>query len=379
MTVHFIGAGPGAADLITLRGRDLLARCPVCLYAGSTVPAGAARPLPRQAPAWSTPPRSPSTRSRRNTSPPTPPGSTWPGCTPATSRSTAPSPSRSAASSGLGIPYTLTPGVPAFAAAAAALGRELTVPEVAQSVVLTRVSGRASAMPPRRNARRLRRHRRDAGHPPRHPRAGPDRRRAAAVLRRRLPGGDRRPRLLARRARPARHAWHDPGACRTGADRAHRPDPGRPRPAGRRLPRQRPLRPRLPAPISRWRGRMNQHSMTPSTLPRSHPPRDAGAAARPRLARRRRAGRSRPADAARRQRARPGRHRGPRRPGRPARPRIRATRRRAHLRRQARRQALGPAGRHHRAPDHPRAAPAAACCASRAATRSSSAAAARRC
>ena len=48
-----------------------------------------------------------------------------------------------------GIPYTLTPGVPAFAAAAAALGRELTVPEVAQSVVLTRVPGRASRMPER--------------------------------------------------------------------------------------------------------------------------------------------------------------------------------------------------------------------------------------
>jgi precorrin-4/cobalt-precorrin-4 C11-methyltransferase len=50
---------------------------------------------------------------------------------------------------GLGIPYTVTPGVPAFAAAAAALGRELTLPEVAQSVVLTRTPGRASAMPAR--------------------------------------------------------------------------------------------------------------------------------------------------------------------------------------------------------------------------------------
>src|SRR6202030_3915656 len=49
----------------------------------------------------------------------------------------------------LAIPYTITPGVPAFAAAAAALGRELTLPEVAQSVVLTRTGGRASAMPPR--------------------------------------------------------------------------------------------------------------------------------------------------------------------------------------------------------------------------------------
>jgi precorrin-4/cobalt-precorrin-4 C11-methyltransferase len=48
-----------------------------------------------------------------------------------------------------GIAYSLTPGVPAFAAAAAAIGRELTLPEVAQSVVLTRISGRASRMPPR--------------------------------------------------------------------------------------------------------------------------------------------------------------------------------------------------------------------------------------
>ena len=45
MTVHFIGAGPGAADLITVRGRDLIARCPVCLYAGSIVPRESARAL----------------------------------------------------------------------------------------------------------------------------------------------------------------------------------------------------------------------------------------------------------------------------------------------------------------------------------------------
>jgi precorrin-4/cobalt-precorrin-4 C11-methyltransferase len=38
VTIHFIGAGPGAPDLITVRGRDLIARCPVCLYAGSLVP-----------------------------------------------------------------------------------------------------------------------------------------------------------------------------------------------------------------------------------------------------------------------------------------------------------------------------------------------------
>ena len=74
-----------------------------------------------------------------------------------------------------GIPYTLTPGVPAFAAAAAALGCELTVPEVAQSVVLTRVSGRASRMPRRRDACRLRRDGSDARHPSRHPGSRPGR------------------------------------------------------------------------------------------------------------------------------------------------------------------------------------------------------------
>ena len=81
-----------------------------------------------------------------------------------------------------GIPYTLTPGVPAFAAAAAALGRELTVPEVAQSVVLTRMPGRASRMPETRDAGGIRRDRRDAGHPSGDPRRRQDRRRAHAVL-----------------------------------------------------------------------------------------------------------------------------------------------------------------------------------------------------
>ena len=107
-----------------------------------------------------------------------------------------------------GIAYTVTPGVPAFAAAAAALGQELTLPEVAQSVVLTRTSGRASAMPPGENARGLRRDRRDARHPSvdPHPRQG--RGRAAAALRRRLPGRRGLSRELARRAHHPRHARH---------------------------------------------------------------------------------------------------------------------------------------------------------------------------
>ena len=55
MTVHFIGAGPGAVDLLTLRARDLIAASPVCLYAGTYVPAGDAGPLPARARGRSTP------------------------------------------------------------------------------------------------------------------------------------------------------------------------------------------------------------------------------------------------------------------------------------------------------------------------------------
>jgi precorrin-4/cobalt-precorrin-4 C11-methyltransferase len=146
MTVHFIGAGPGAADLITLRGRDLIARCPVCLYAGSIVPRALLDVCPPGARIVDTAPMSLDEIEAEFVR---------------------------AAAAGLdvarlhsgdlslysalaeqlrrlkrrGIAYTLTPGVPAFAAAASALASELTVPEVAQSVVITRIGGRASAMP----------------------------------------------------------------------------------------------------------------------------------------------------------------------------------------------------------------------------------------
>ena len=146
MTVHFIGAGPGAADLITVRGMKLLGQCPVCLYAGSIV---------------------------------APQMLDW--CSPGTRivdtaplsldeieaeyvRAEAAGHDVARLHSGdlsvwsavaeqmrrldrLRIGYTLTPGVPAFAAAAAALRRELTIPALAQSLVLTRLSGRASPMP----------------------------------------------------------------------------------------------------------------------------------------------------------------------------------------------------------------------------------------
>lgn len=70
------------------------------------------------------------------------------GCALATRRSTAPSPSKRDASTPPHVPYEIVPGVPAFAASAAVLGRELTVPEVGQSLIITRVQARSTAMPP---------------------------------------------------------------------------------------------------------------------------------------------------------------------------------------------------------------------------------------
>jgi len=146
MSVHFIGAGPGAADLITVRGRDLLARCPVCLYAGSIVPVELLAYCPPGARLVDTAPLSldqiEAEYVRADAA-----GedvarlhsgdlSIWSAVAEQIRRLEA-----------RGIAYTLTPGVPAFAAAAAALGRELTIPAVAQSLVLTRLGGRASPMP----------------------------------------------------------------------------------------------------------------------------------------------------------------------------------------------------------------------------------------
>ena len=148
MTVHFIGAGPGAADLITVRGRDLLAACPVCLYAGSIVSPELLQYCPAEARLVDTAPMSLDEIEAEF----------------ATAHGEGKDVARlhsgdlsvwSAVAEQIrrlekhAIAYTLTPGVPSFAAAAAALGRDLTIPEVAQSLVLTRVSGRASKMPER--------------------------------------------------------------------------------------------------------------------------------------------------------------------------------------------------------------------------------------
>ena len=146
MTVHFIGAGPGAPDLLTLRGRDLIAACPVCLYAGSLVPEAVLDHCPDGA-------RIVNTASmdlddilseieaahgaghdvaRLHSGD----LSVWSAMGEQLRRLRA-----------AGIPFTVTPGVPSFAAAAASLGAELTLPGIAQSVVLTRTPGRASSMP----------------------------------------------------------------------------------------------------------------------------------------------------------------------------------------------------------------------------------------
>jgi precorrin-4/cobalt-precorrin-4 C11-methyltransferase len=147
MTVHFIGAGPGAPDLITVRGRDLIARCPVCFYAGSLVPQALLEHCPPGARIVDTAPMSldeivaeciDATKAGQDVARlHSGDLSVWSAMGEQLRRLEAE-----------GIAYTVTPGVPSFAAAAAALGQELTLPEVAQTVVLTRTSGRASSMPP---------------------------------------------------------------------------------------------------------------------------------------------------------------------------------------------------------------------------------------
>ncbi|WP_299153324.1 precorrin-4 C(11)-methyltransferase [uncultured Tateyamaria sp.] len=146
MTVHFIGAGPGAPDLLTLRGRDLIAASPVCLYAGSLVPEAvlghcaadarvvntAAMDLDDIMAEITTAHAKGHDIARLHSGD----LSVWSAMGEQLRRlKTA------------NIPFTVTPGVPSFSAAAAALGAELTLPGIAQSVVLTRTPGRASSMP----------------------------------------------------------------------------------------------------------------------------------------------------------------------------------------------------------------------------------------
>lgn len=146
MTIHFIGAGPGAVDLITLRGRELIGKCPVCLYAGSLIPEAMLKWCPKGARIVDTAPMNldqieaefVAAHEKNLDVARLHSGdlSIWSAMGEQLRRLDR-----------LKIPYTVTPGVPSFAAAAAVLQRELTLPEVVQSLVLTRTSGRASVMP----------------------------------------------------------------------------------------------------------------------------------------------------------------------------------------------------------------------------------------
>jgi precorrin-4/cobalt-precorrin-4 C11-methyltransferase len=144
--VHFIGAGPGAPDLITVRGLRLIERCPVCLYAGSLVPQAIVAAAPPGARVVDTAPLTLDEIVAEMAA------------ADAAGLDVARVHSGDSSLYGAiaeqmrrldahGIRYDVTPGVPAFAAAAAALKCELTLPEVAQTVILTRTAVRASAMP----------------------------------------------------------------------------------------------------------------------------------------------------------------------------------------------------------------------------------------
>ncbi|CRK51093.1 Precorrin-4 C(11)-methyltransferase [Rhodococcus sp. RD6.2] len=146
MTVRFIGAGPGAADLITLRGARIIGESPVCLYAGSLVPTELLEMCPDGAEVVDTARLSLDEITDRLVA------AHRAGKDVARLHSGDPSIYSAVAEQvrrleAADVDYEIVPGVPAFAAAAATLGRELTVPGVAQSIVLTRVSTLSTAMP----------------------------------------------------------------------------------------------------------------------------------------------------------------------------------------------------------------------------------------
>ncbi len=148
MTVHFIGAGPGDPDLITVRGARLIAACPVCLYAGSLVPAAVVAGAPPGARVLDTASMTlEETHAEIR-------AAHAAGHDVARVHSGDPSLYGAIAEQirllrADAVPYAITPGVPAYAAAAAAMGQELTIPGRAQSIVLTRYGAKSTAMPPR--------------------------------------------------------------------------------------------------------------------------------------------------------------------------------------------------------------------------------------
>jgi precorrin-4/cobalt-precorrin-4 C11-methyltransferase len=147
VTVHFIGAGPGAADLITVRAARIIASAPVCLYAGALVP----RELLDTARSGARLVDTANLDLDEITAELV--AAHGAGLDVARLHSGDPSVYSAMAEQmrrldAAGVPYDVVPGVPAFAAAAASLKRELTVPGVGQTVILTRTSARSTPMPP---------------------------------------------------------------------------------------------------------------------------------------------------------------------------------------------------------------------------------------
>ncbi|WP_116133733.1 precorrin-4 C(11)-methyltransferase [Tropicimonas sp. IMCC34043] len=146
MSVHFIGAGPGDPELITVKGQRLIAECPVCLYAGSLVPEAVVAGAPAGARVIDTAPMALDEIIAEIAV------AHAKGHDVARVHSGDPSLYGAIAEQirrlqALGIPYDIVPGVPAYCAAAAAMGQELTLPGIAQTVILTRTAMKSSAMP----------------------------------------------------------------------------------------------------------------------------------------------------------------------------------------------------------------------------------------
>ena len=240
MTVHFVGAGPGAPDLITVRGLRLIERCQVCLYAGSLVPEEVVAAAPNGARVIDTAPlHLDQIMAEIETA-------HAQGFDIARVHSGDPSIYGAIAEQirrlkALGIPYEITPGVPAFAAAAAAIGQELTLPQIAQTVILTRTAMKASAMPEGEDLETL-------------ARSGAtlaihlSARNLPAVQRAlipyygcRVPRNMRLPRKLARREDHPRNIGDDSGPRTRGKDYKDRVDPDRPGFGGGRFCGQRAL------------------------------------------------------------------------------------------------------------------------------------------
>ena len=146
MTVYFIGAGPGDPDLLTLKAQRIINRCPVCLYAGSLVPEAVVGEAPADARVMDTAPMTLEDTHAEILA------AHKAGQDVARVHSGDPSLYGAIAEQIRllrrdGIDYEIIPGVPAYAAAAAALGQELTIPEIGQSIVLTRMSMKSTSMP----------------------------------------------------------------------------------------------------------------------------------------------------------------------------------------------------------------------------------------